>query len=59
MMNGDMVMKAEKQKTPLYFCAFKYYPHICSAKNILRNVIRTAGFGQCSRNTMGFFYVHT
>nr|DAO02715.1 MAG TPA: hypothetical protein [Caudoviricetes sp.] len=27
--------------------------------NILRNVIRTASFGQCSRNMMGFFYAHT
>lgn len=24
-----------EQKTPLSFCAFKYYPHICSAKTVM------------------------
>lgn len=48
-------MKAE-QKTPLFFCYFKYYPHICNAKS------NDSKLSRCVRLTLntklGFFYVH-
>ena len=34
----------DEQFQLIYFCYFKYYPHICKVKHI-RSVIRTASFG--------------
>lgn len=42
-----------------FFCIFKYYPHICSAKQTLLLV----NTGELLRiqliNLVGFFYAHT